>query len=413
MEFNASGCFIALLAFTNNLIFGCVVKSIGVLLPTLRDQFTAQTWIIGIMVAAMGLMSDVSGLIAVVLEGRFGCRPVLIVSSVVASVGLILVGLASSTIHIALALAVIVGPSFGIIVVLSKVLLGRHFSEHYALACGIGHAGKAVALLAFAPMTQLFLDTYGWRGASLLIGGISMHQIASASVVQVKNPQYQAVTGRGDENLHSDNTTHTNSPKAFYMRIVRAIDLGILLEFNFWIVLMCNFGVTTAFNSWLLYFVPHLQVKGFSPTVAASLCSAAAVGYFLGTIIWGPFIDKGLIKCSTAMIISNLMLSLSFVVDPWMNDVLSYVFSTFVCGMFASAVYTLVDVLTKDVLGIERLVSAFGWMRTFFFARLISGFVPGWIYEKRGSYDLAFIVIGLLPTASLIPLVIGLLRKEI
>ncbi|XP_038051284.1 monocarboxylate transporter 12-like [Patiria miniata] len=421
MEFNRYGCFITLFAFINNLIWGCVVKSMGVLLPTLREQFTTETWIIGTVAALMGATSDVAGLLTLPLENVFGCRRVLIFNSVVGSIGLVLVAFATSTVHFALAFCTLAGPAFGISGVLSKALLARHFTKHYALACGLGYSGQAVALLTFAPLTQLFLDTYGWRGAVLLIGGFSMHHLPSALVVRDAKPQYESLKDSPCDN--PDNTDHgrrqggnesddgTISIKAFWLRLCKALDLAIFFEFNFWIVLTCRFGITSTFVSWLLYFVPHLQVKGFSPQVAASLCTAAAVGFAFGTVIWSPFIDRGLIKCSTAIIISSLALTFSFVVDPWVNEVIGYVIITFIYGLFASALYTLIDVITKDLINHDRLVSAFGWMRAFFVGRLIAGFLPGWIYDASGTYDMAFILLGLIQTASLIPLIIGILRK--
>ncbi|XP_038076715.1 monocarboxylate transporter 12-like [Patiria miniata] len=414
MEFDTAGCFLVLMWFTFTLMWGCVAKGLGVLLPTLTDQFTTHTWVIGIIASAMGVMSDVAGVLSVPLERRFSCRLLLIFSSVVFSTGLLLVPLSTSTIHIALALTVLVGPSLGVLAVLNKVLLTRHFQKRYTLANGIGRTGLAVALLAFAPMTQLFLDTYGWRGAALLIAGISMHQIASAAVVRVTKAQYEPLTDSSDNHQDDiDKEGCCSRCKTSILHLVKAVDLGIHLEFEFWTVSTCRFGATCAFESWMLYYIPHLLVKGFSPNVAAVLCSAAAVGYSIGGIIWAPFIDRDILKCSTAIIVSSLALSLSFFVDPWVNDIPGNVFITFVCGLFASALYTLVDVMTRDVFKQDRLVSAYGWVRFWLFIpRLLAGFVPGWIYEARGSYDLAFIVIGLVPSLCLLPLIIGLLRNR-
>ncbi|XP_038047655.1 monocarboxylate transporter 12-like [Patiria miniata] len=413
MEFDTNGCFLVLFSFTANLMWGCVAKSLGILLPTLTDQFTTCIWIIGIIASLMGIASNFGGLLTLPLDERFSCRHLLIVTSAVESIGLLLFSLSRTTIHIALALAVMVGPNVGIIMVLNKVLLGRHFRERFTLACGIGHAGQAFSLLVFAPMTQLFLDTYGWRGAALLIAGISMHQISSAALVRVSKAQYEPLM---DSSEASDNHQDSidKSCKASVIHLLKAVDLGILLEFKFWIAFMCRFGVSFAFNAWMLYYVPHLEVKGFPPQVAAALCSAAAVGYFLGSIFWARFIDQGIMKCSTAIIVSSLCLTMSFVVDPWVNDIPSYAVVTFICGLFTAALYTLQDVLTRDIYEMDRLVSAFVWGQVFLFVPgLLAGFVPGLIYEARGSYDMAFIVIGLVPTICLLPLIIGLLLKTV
>ncbi|XP_022105069.1 monocarboxylate transporter 12-like [Acanthaster planci] len=382
MEFNSNGCFIALMAFMSHFISGCIAKGIGVLLPTLRDQLVTHTWIIGIVGALMGVASDVAGLSTLPLENLFGYRRVTISCSIVGSFGMILLPSVTNPVHIALALAVLVGPSLGIFTVLGKALVGRHFSKQYALACGVAYAGQALSLLAVAPMTQVFLDTYGWRGAMLLIAGICIHMVPSAIAVKVIKAEYDPIsytkiTNTDQEYQERSEGAVTLCIKAFSRIIRKNLDLTILLEFNFWIVATCRFSVSCVFTTWLLYFVPHLQVKGFSPQVAASICSAGAVGSLIGSIIWSPFVDRGLITSTSGMVLSSLALTLSFVLDPWVTDFISCLAVTLAFGVFASSVYTLVDVMTKEILGKERLVSAFGWMRAFFLPRLIAGFVPG------------------------------------
>ena len=60
-EFTWRGCFLILMYFTYAMIWEGVYKSLGVLLPTLRDQFTTQTWIIGIVTSVLGVSSSISG----------------------------------------------------------------------------------------------------------------------------------------------------------------------------------------------------------------------------------------------------------------------------------------------------------------------------------------------------------------
>ena len=260
--------------------------------------------------------------------------------------------------------------------VLSQAIVGRHFNMHYSLVCGIGHTGQALALLAFAPLMQLFLDTYGWRGATLLMAGICMHVVPCAALVKESHPQYQAVQDQSYDTAGQG--SDSKSALLGCCRLLQSADLGILLEFKYWMVYMCRFSINLLFDAWLLYYVPHMQAKGFSPQTATTMCSAAAVGYLIGTVIWAPALDRGLLKCSTAIIISSLALSLSFIGDPWVNSVWASVISALNCGTFSSAMYTLSDVFVKEAFGTERLTSAFGWIRPFFFIpRFLAGFLPG------------------------------------
>ena len=127
-----------------------------------------------------------------------------------------------------------------------------------------------------------------------------------------------------------------------------------------------------------MFYVPHLQVKGFSPQVSAALCTAAGVGYFFGTFSFSPLVDRGLLKCSTAVILCSLTLALSTVIDPWVNDIAGMAIITSMYGLSVSALHTFNDVLTKELLGRERLASAFGWIGAFgALPRVLAGFLPG------------------------------------
>ena len=255
-------------------------------------------------------------------------------------------------------------------------LLGSHFSKHFSLACGIAHSGGAIALFIFPPLTQLFLDTYGWRGAMMLITAVCCHSIPCAMLIRDDKATYHTVPDRdvGEQ----ANTNPTSSMKSFIVDLYRQGGFGVLLESKYWVLFFTRVGGNFSNSAWLIYFVPHLEDKGFASEVAASLCSAAAVGYFFGTFIWSPFIDRGYVRCTTALIVSSLMLGMSFIVDPWVNSVLGYVFVTFQCGLFLSSVFTLNDILTKDVFGGEQLSNAYAWLKAISVVEmLLSGFLPG------------------------------------
>ncbi|XP_038056610.1 monocarboxylate transporter 12-like [Patiria miniata] len=413
-EFDSIGCALVLLSFTVNLLYGCVLKSLGVLLPTLTDQFTTNTWIIGIVTSLIAVASDITGLFTAPLENLFGSRRVVVVSTLMMCLGLLVVPFATSVLQLAASLVLLVGTSIGILNVLSKALLAKHFRRHLTVACGMGNIGQAMALLVFAPMMQLFLDTYGWRGATLLMAGVCFHAVPFAVLVRDADhkPNYQPLPSRNEH--HEADSPGKNCPlSAFCLRLYKATNLRILLEFNFVIMFMLRFALNITFNTWMVYFVPHLVAKGFSPQVAAALCSPAAVGYLFGTVIWAPFIDRGLVKCTSGIIVSSLALAISFLVDPWVNSVLGMAVISFLLCLFLSALYTLNDVFTKELYEAERLTSAFGWIRAFgFLPRLIAGFFPGWIYETRGSYDVAFVVFGFSPVVSPLPMVFGQLWKS-
>ncbi|XP_022085898.1 monocarboxylate transporter 13-like [Acanthaster planci] len=411
-ELNANGGFIVLTSFCNVVLWGGIYKSLGVLLPTLTDQFTDHTWLTGVVISFIGVSADLSGLFTTLLEDKFGRRRMLILSTLTVNVGLMLVPLATSIVHIAIVLAVVVGPAVGISAVLSKVLLGRHFNKRYTLANGISHTGQVVSLLAFAPMTQLFLDTYGWRGATLLLAGVCLHSVVCPVLVKEEKERYETPP---DQHDHKEtNSTGMTRVKSCFAHALSTVDLRILREFNFWVVFSCFFGARFPDNAWFLFNISHLQAKGFSPQTSAALCSAASVGYLVGCVMFSPLVDRGFLKCSTGVLISSLLLTLSLAIDPLLHEAWSIAVFTALFGLSSSAMYALTDVLTKELLGRERLTSAFAWSSALgVAAKMLGGFLPGWVYDSSGTYDLAFVIMGAAPAVAAIPLVIGKIWKEI
>ena len=191
-------------------------------------------------------------------------------------------------------------------------------------------------------------------------------------------------------------------------RLVKASDLGLLVEPKFYVVALICLGVTNTYNTWVLYYVPHLQAKDISPQVAAALTSVGAVGYLIGTVIWAPFIDRGIVKCSTGLIICSLLTTLSLVVDPWVDDVLGQGVLTLLWGLNIAPIYPLSETLVRDVFGSDRLSSLLGKLSMMYsIPRQIAGFLPGWLYDSYGNYDWAFVVIGIMQTLSILPLVVS------
>ena len=76
------------------------------------------------------------------------------------------------------------GPGISFAYILSKSMIGRCFKTNYATANGIGQIGSPLGLIIMAPLVQLLLDTYGWRGAMLLLGEIGLHLVVCGGLLR-------------------------------------------------------------------------------------------------------------------------------------------------------------------------------------------------------------------------------------
>nr|XP_043906063.1 monocarboxylate transporter 4-like [Solea senegalensis]XP_043906065.1 monocarboxylate transporter 4-like [Solea senegalensis] len=133
--------------------------------------YSDTAWISSILLA----MLYGTGPVCSVLVNRFGCRPVMMVGGLFASLGMILASFSTSIIHIYLSTGVITGLGLALNFQPSLIMLNRYFSEKRPLANGLSAAGSPVALCCLSPLGQVLQYHYGWRGGFLILGGILLN----------------------------------------------------------------------------------------------------------------------------------------------------------------------------------------------------------------------------------------------
>lgn len=68
-----------------------------------------------------------------------------------------------------------------------------NFTRRRALAVGLGFSSIGLSSFAFNPLFQLLVETYAWRGALLILGGISLNIMACGAVIRPQ-PRSKAST---------------------------------------------------------------------------------------------------------------------------------------------------------------------------------------------------------------------------
>ena len=259
------------------------------------------------------------------------------------------------------------GPGLSFASILTRCAVARRFTTNYAFANGIGHAGSPLGIIVIAPLTQLFIDTYGWRGAMLLLGGIGLHLVVCGALLQPppskekeSRDSYQQVPTHCEEG-------RIQSRMASFKDILRAqtklFGISVCFRMSFWItsvIFVCN-GIVG--NLWVIYYVDHIQAKGFTAYDAVTFTTAAGVGSLISKIGHGPLIDKGWLKLRAAIVMLTVVGSLTLLIDPWTNSYWLLMVNEFVYLSCYGVLISLNDILTRELLGIEVLANAFSWMQ--------------------------------------------------
>ncbi|XP_022100073.1 monocarboxylate transporter 12-like [Acanthaster planci] len=396
-----------------------LTKALGVMLPTLREQFSADTWIIGGLIAAVSATAGFAGPLSGPLDGTFGTRTAVVTSGLLSGVSLILSSFSTHIFHIALILCFLAGPALFITSILTRAMAGRHFTTGYAMAIGIGSSGHALAMMIIGPLTQVFLDVYGWRSTFQLLGAISLHLWAFAFLLrsppnpaQARN-EYLPIAFSEERELSTNELRSLDAEKRSCLRSLKGAIKAVTNQFGcsvcgraeFWIAFPVFGCDSFAIDMWLMYFVAYANTKGFSGYEAVTFTLAGGIGNIVSKIIFGLILDQGLLQLRLSLFVTIIASSLSLLLLPWMNTYWMMMINAFLYHGLSGIVTTLSDIYTRDLLGAEDLVPAFSWIGVFTAALVLAfGIFPGLMFDKTGSYDLAFVILGCVASLPLVSL---------
>ena len=236
-------------------------------------------------------------------------------------------------------------------------------------------------MLLLTPLSQLFLDTYGWRGTLLLLGGLSFHlTVCGALMISTDNKTLQTTHRSANATLQNPtaNTTLRDRCSAVWKSAVQNLDVKLLLNLRYWSVTFMLCCSQLSFDMWIVYFVSMAQTKGFSAEDAATFVTVAGVGHLLARASQGFILDRWVKSYSIPMAILFSTAGAMFFATPWLNLYWELMLSAVLVLFSVGAVLCLFEVLFKQILGVELLTGALGWAGiTIAVLRFTLVFIPG------------------------------------
>ncbi|XP_077315009.1 monocarboxylate transporter 4 [Lithobates pipiens] len=178
-------------------LFGCFVitgfsyafpKAVSVFFKELIREFgigySDTAWISSILLA----MLYGTGPLCSICVNRFGCRPVMMVGGLFASLGMVCASFCTSIITIYLTAGVITGLGLALNFQPSLIMLNRYFDKRRPLANGLAAAGSPVFLCCLSPLGQILQYEFGWRGGFLILGGLLLNCCACGALMRPLEP---------------------------------------------------------------------------------------------------------------------------------------------------------------------------------------------------------------------------------
>eukprot|EP00057_Strongylocentrotus_purpuratus_P011540 XP_011666014.1 PREDICTED: monocarboxylate transporter 11-like [Strongylocentrotus purpuratus] len=179
---------IVLTKFVVQFVEMATAKSFGVLIPTMIYFFSTDASSLGLACSMPTSMMFLGSLpVAYILKsGYISPRVMAVTGAIISSLGIIISGYLTSVIPLGFCLALTgFGLSMGYLPI--KVLLNDYFQDTFILMNSLGNLGKPAGAIVVPVIIEGALDAYGFSGAMLILGGISLHAIpASLALRTVK-----------------------------------------------------------------------------------------------------------------------------------------------------------------------------------------------------------------------------------
>ncbi|KAJ8366177.1 hypothetical protein SKAU_G00150080 [Synaphobranchus kaupii] len=339
------------------------------------------------------------------IGNRLSCRIAVILGGFLASTGLVLSSFATSLEYLYLTLGTMTGVGFALCYTPAIAMVGTYFSERKALAYGIAMSGSGIGTFVLAPVVQLLIDHYSWRGALLILGGLVSNLCVCGALLRPVG-----IKDEGESAPAMAETEKAADGSAPPAALVNSKDrqhscfcFQSLQEYSF--LLMPDFIVLAASFLFLangcsvpfVYLVPYALSVGVHHQQAAFLMSILGVIDIVGNITFGWLTDQRCLKKyrNVCYMVAVGMEGLCCLFIPLLRSFPLLVPFSVLYGYFDGAYVALIPVVTSDVVGNDYLSSALG-VAYFLHAipYLISPPIGGWLVDQTGSYMSTFFLSG-------------------
>nr|XP_015802371.2 monocarboxylate transporter 13 [Nothobranchius furzeri]XP_054603757.1 monocarboxylate transporter 13 [Nothobranchius furzeri] len=379
---------VAAMFVSTSLVFG-LMRSLGIFFVEFVKHFEesaqAISWISSIGLAAQQFFSPLGA----ALCNAYNARVVVMVGGFLSGLGLIAASQATCLVHLYLTMGVISGFGWGLVFTPMVATVMANFTRRRALALGLGFSSIGLSSFAFNPLFQLLVETYAWRGALLILGGLSLNIVACGALIRPE------CCPKAPEKVDSPSRSSRSS---VWQRVWSHLELSLLCERSY----LTYTSAVTLFN--FGYFVPYFHLvahghqAGFSEYRAAFVMSAAGATDILGRVVSGWFSDLGHFRVVHLLSVWTVCAGVFIMLLPVSSLTGSYtalMVISLLYGFCSGALTSLVFAVVPMIVGVERVMGGLGLLQLIeSSAGLLGAPLSGWLKDVTGNYVASFMVAG-------------------
>ncbi|CAK8673938.1 unnamed protein product [Clavelina lepadiformis] len=388
----------------------------------LIDEFSAGYSQVSALTAMGQLGVGVAGLVLPPLVTKIDYRQCVMGAGFIAAACAFLSSFATQLWQILLLTGVICGLCIGVSLSGSMVVVTRYFYKMRNRATQVCCGVASIGVLLSSPLYQILIDTYTWRGAFQIIGGIFLQLVLVGTVLrpivlredftkeiltkyklslanQTKlgktldsnnnNAPYEIVHNN-ETNFIGDDTTSTASTcdlgeqmssglqqrdKTYFAQIKKQIEkvhLDIFFNPAFYVYVLCWTSYSIAYHLVPTYLIPlGKQVAELSEIEASTLVSAIMCGELITRLFYGILFDKfsqqrRVLYCA----FMKILLGGALCLIPFLKSYVGMLVGSGLLGVVGGGMDGIYTVFAVELFGIQKTPALFGFGNVFIYGIL-------------------------------------------
>lgn len=346
---------------------------------------------LGLMVSAYMLMSGLPGPLVAMFVNRYGVRATLVSGSGILMLGAL--GMATF-VDTGIEAVVVFGFLVGLGVVSGGALAAQTgtafwFVRRRALAISlILSAGGIGGFIAARALNRLIMAFDGnWRAGWWLIAAMAMVSIIVAAIFVRERPEDMGQLPDGG--IADDDGTAGRKASRVHITKEQWTFSEVLKSPALWLLLFGSVGMSAGFTEAMAHAVVHLQDLGNTTDVAAKSYSILVVSTLIGKLMLGIFGDRIDPRYLWAIAVAVFGIGLLILLDATTTLKL-YIYAVCIGFGFGGSLVCMMTVMS-NYFGSKAYASVIGITlaaQTTFGA--LASFIAGDLYERQGSYTVAF-----------------------
>ncbi len=274
---------------THCITTGIVFYSFGVFLNSLTQQFGWSRAEVSFGFSLVALCGAFYSPFVGRAVDRFGPRPTQLLGATAMATGFLLLrGIHTLAQFYLLLGAVVALGSTALGPLPSNTAVANWFVRLRGRALGVSTAGISMGGVVFVPLTQFFIDHYGWRNAFALLG---------VFVVAVAVPPVALFMRRSPESMGLRPDGARPPARAIGAEVFEEIERSwtpheAMAHRNFWLIAAAFALTVMGLSATLLHMIIFLRDRGIEPAHAAWVLGATAGVGVVGKLGFGALLDR-------------------------------------------------------------------------------------------------------------------------